>query len=230
MYDGHGGISTADFVETNLHFNIIQHPKFEEDPKTAISEAFMSTQEALKKHSERMLQSTTAGSTAVVALIKGKQLYMAWAGDSLASLYMADGTIHELVDPHKPGKPSEKERIEKLGGFVKEEAGGVLRVNSAVAVSRAFGNIRHKVIIPEADIRVLELTGQEAFLVLACDGLWDVMQPQEVRQFVAIFLNQNGRRLKGISEALVEEALRRGSTDNVSVVFVQFYGWNVPKT
>jgi serine/threonine protein phosphatase PrpC len=230
VYDGHGGTNVAEYVESHLHFNILQHALFNSEPEKAIAESFMNTQESLKKHADRLLQSNTAGSTAVVIIIKGKQMFIAWAGDSLASLFMSDGTIHELIDPHKPGKPSEKERIEKLGGYVREEAGGVLRVNSAVAVSRAFGNIRHKVIIPEADVRVRELTGQEAFLVLACDGLWDVMTPQEVRQFVGIYFTRNGRRLKGISEALVDEALRRGSTDNVSVVFVQFNGWNMPKT
>lgn len=106
---------------------------------------------------------------------------------------------------------------------------GVPRVNGAVAVSRAFGNIRHRVIIPEPDLLEIDLTGDEEFIIVACDGLWDVMTSKEVRTFVKKYMNKNGKRTKGISTALVDEALRRGSTDNVSVVFVEFKDWKAPK-
>ena len=100
-----------------------------------------------------------------------------------------------------------------------------MRVNGIVAVSRAFGNFRHKVIIPEADVKVFDLTGDEEYIVLACDGLWDVFTPAQVRKFVKKFMSKNGKHTKGMSEALVVEALRLGSTDNVSVVFIEFFGW-----
>ena len=106
---------------------------------------------------------------------------------------------------------------------------GIPRVNGAVAVSRAFGNIRHRVILPEPDITEMELTGDEEFLVVACDGLWDVMTSVEVRKFVKKFMSKHGKRTTGISEALVDEALRKGSTDNVSVVFVEFGWWKAVK-
>ena len=115
-----------------------------------------------------------------------------------------------------------------LGGFIGEE-GGIMRVNGSVAVSRAFGDVRHKVIIPEPDIVEHELYGDEEFIVLACDGLWDVMNPQQVRKFVNRYMSKNRNRTKGISEALVEESLRLGSTDNVSVVFIEFNSWKKPK-
>ena len=103
------------------------------------------------------------------------------------------------------------------------------RVNGAVAVSRAFGNLRHRVIIPEPDITEIELTGDEEFLVVACDGLWDVMTSEDVRAFVKKFMTKNGKRTAGMSEALVDEALRKNSTDNVSVVFIEFNWWKEPK-
>jgi serine/threonine protein phosphatase PrpC len=86
-----------------------------------------------------------------------------------------------------------------------------------------------EVIIPEPDIVEHELYGDEEFIVLACDGLWDVMNPQQVRKFVNRYMSKNRNRTKGISEALVEESLRLGSTDNVSVVFIEFNSWKKPK-
>jgi serine/threonine protein phosphatase PrpC len=115
-----------------------------------------------------------------------------------------------------------------MGGFVNEEQ-GVMRVNGAVAVSRAFGNIRHRVITPDADVVIHELSGDEEYVVVACDGLWDVMTTEQVRKFVRNYMKKHGKRTKGISEALVNEALKLGSTDNVSVVFVEFEWWKEPK-
>lgn len=104
-----------------------------------------------------------------------------------------------------------------------------MRVNGIVAVSRAFGNFRHKVIIPEADFKEFTLQGDEEYIVLACDGLWDVMDNDSLRKFINKYLAKNGRKTQGLSEALVNEALRLGSTDNVSVIFIEFNQWKEPK-
>lgn len=99
---------------------------------------------------------------------------------------------------------------------------GVARVNGIVAVSRAFGNLRLECIVPEPDIKEIDLDGSEDFIVLGCDGLWDVMDAAGTRMFAESFLKKNGGNTKGISEAFVDEALRLGSTDNVSVIFISF--------
>jgi len=208
--------------------NILNHPEFDTNTKKAMYESFLKTQEDLKAMTDRFYWNNSAGSTAGTVLIRGKTLYAAWAGDSMASMYIANDKHVELIDPHKPGSQTEKARIERLGGFVSDEM-GVARVNGAVAVSRAFGNIRHRVIIPEPDVKELHLKGHEEFIVLACDGLWDVMTPSEVGKFVRRYMGENGRRTQGVSMALVDEALRRGSTDNVSVIFVEFKDWKGPK-
>ncbi|KAI3653253.1 hypothetical protein MP228_001200 [Amoeboaphelidium protococcarum] len=227
VYDGHGGIHVAAFVETHLHYNLMKHPELDTDFKKALTESFLKTQDELKEASDRLYLPTTAGSTGVVIVFRKNKMFVAWVGDSLASLYREKETI-ELVNPHKPGSATEKARIEKLGGFISEE-GGILRVNGIVAVTRAFGNIRHKVITPDADILEVDMRGDEQYVVLACDGLWDVMTPDAVRKFVKKYMKKHGNRTKGISEALVDESLKLGSTDNVSVVFIEFYQWKEPK-
>lgn len=228
VYDGHGGTHVAQYVEDVLHYNVMKHDSFEENTRRTLAAVYLRTQEDFKEYTERLCLPNTAGATSVTILFKGKKMYVAWAGDSLACMFKKDGSNVELVDPHKPTKESEKIRIEKLGGFINDE-NGVMRVNGVVAVSRAFGNLRHRVIIPEADVREFTLTGDEEYIVLACDGLWDVMTPSQVRRFVRKTLKKNKNSTKGMAEALVDESLRLGSTDNVSVIFIQFDWWQNPK-
>ena len=85
-------------------YNIIKHPDFETDTKKAIAESFMRTQDDLKEMTERLCWSNTAGSTAVTVMMKGKKMFVSWAGDSLATLYKAGDQHVELIDGHKPGK------------------------------------------------------------------------------------------------------------------------------
>jgi serine/threonine protein phosphatase PrpC len=58
--------------------------------------------------------------------------------------------------------------------------------------------------------------------ILACDGLWDIMQPQQAVDFVAGHLGQTA--LTDVARALVEEALKKGSTDNITAMVVVFQG------
>lgn len=89
----------SDYLEIHLAFNLVKHPQFDSNIKVAIKETFLKTQDHLTS-----IPDGGAGSTAVVIIIKGKKLYVAWAGDSLATLFFKQGEYDELVDPHKPGK------------------------------------------------------------------------------------------------------------------------------
>ena len=58
---------------------------------------------------------------------------------------------------------------------------GAWRVNGNIAVARAIGDAAHKPFISsDADVTSLRMTGEEEYLVLACDGLWDVLSPAQV--------------------------------------------------
>jgi protein phosphatase 2C family protein 2/3 len=94
-------------------------------------------------------------------------------GDSRAVLVRAGGQILPLSKDHKPMRKDEKQRIESAGGSV---VGG--RVMGRLAVSRAFGQKRMKttrVVSVEPEVISTQLFGTDQFLILACDGLWDVM-------------------------------------------------------
>lgn len=65
----------------------------------------------------------------------------------------------------------------------------------------------------------LFLTGDEDFLILACDGLWDVVKPEEAVQCVVQYLANGGER-SSVAKLLVDSAKNGGSNDNISVVVV----------
>lgn len=92
-----------------------------------------------------------------------------------------------LSEDHKPLSETERSRIEAAGGTV-NDVGGVARVNSNLNLSRAIGDLKYKenkdlpmdrqIITAHPDVRVFELTKEDRFFLLACDGIWDVMSNQ----------------------------------------------------
>lgn len=186
------------------------------------------------------------GSTACCALLLGKRLYVANIGDSRAVLCRG-GAARDLSVDHKPSHPDEMRRIQAAGGFVTNFPQDAPRVNGVLALSRAFGDVEHKVaaapprklngrfllarpykgkpngpvISAVPDITLERLRPEDEFVVIACDGLWDVMESADVVAWVKRLV-ENGRRVDDIARDLVAHAMRCGSTDNVTVVIVLF--------
>ncbi|EIE18289.1 protein phosphatase 2C [Coccomyxa subellipsoidea C-169] len=155
-----------------------------------------------------------AGCTAVVAVLKGQELWVANAGDSRAVLCRG-GQALALSEDHKPQSEGERNRITAAGGFV-SDVGGVSRVNGNLNLSRAIGDLKYKgndqlapaeqIITAQPDIVKIELRHEDRFFVLACDGVWDVMSNQEVVQFVSVCLDR-GMALPDIASQLLDACL-----------------------
>ncbi|GFH18452.1 probable protein phosphatase 2C 60, partial [Haematococcus lacustris] len=119
-----------------------------------------------------------AGSTAVVAVVHERTLYVASAGDSRCVLSRG-GQARQLTEDHKPAQPKEATRIYTAGSFVAPSRhGGVLRVGGSLAMSRAIGEAQAVTATP--DVQAVNLGGAHDFMVLACDGVWDVMTSDQV--------------------------------------------------
>lgn len=114
------------------------------------------------------------GSTAVVAVVGPRHLVVANCGDSRAVLCSGGAAIPLSAD-HKPDRPDELERIHAAGGRVIFWDGA--RVFGMLAMSRAIGDSYLKpFVIPDPEVRVVERKdGEDEFLILASDGLWDVV-------------------------------------------------------
>ncbi|KFM22880.1 putative protein phosphatase 2C 11 [Auxenochlorella protothecoides] len=151
-----------------------------------------------------------AGCTAVVALLKGRRLFVANAGDSRAVLARR-GVAVPLSHDHKPSAAGERARIMAAGGFV-SEVGGITRVNGNLNLSRAIGDLRYKanpaleakdqIITAQPDLCVEALVPGDRFMVLACDGIWDVMSNQQVVDFVGARLDEGLTPTQAASELL----------------------------
>ncbi|WIA09237.1 hypothetical protein OEZ85_008645 [Tetradesmus obliquus] len=213
VFDGHGGPNAADYVRSNLFINLLEHTKFNTDITSALVESFEGTDKQYLEHNDNA--SRDDGCTAVTAVVVGERLLVANVGDSRAVLSRGGKAVPMSID-HKPNSREERTRIEDAGGVV--VWAGTWRVGGVLAVSRAFGDRPLKrYVIPTPDIKDEQLTSADDCLILASDGLWDVVSNQDA---VAI--------VKDIAEAdkaarrLVDEAYQRGSNDNISCVVLKF--------
>ena len=141
---------------------------------------------------------------------------------------LLDQVVEMSVD-HKPYNDAEERRIVAAGGTVT-----MRRVNGDLAVSRALGDFVYKhapgrpaeqqQVSPEPEIRVQERSESDAFLVLACDGVWDVMSNADVGDFLLARTSDGIEALDELAESLIQECLARGSRDNMSAIIVAFRG------
>lgn len=179
IFDGHGGSAAAEFVTENLPQQLVKSKTFQEggDFKDALTEAFVQTD---KKFLETKEGSGCCGIAAVLFEKdpKNRRVLVANVGDSRA-IISRKGNAIPLSSDHKATVETEKERIKKNGGFV--NAG---RLYGILAVSRAFGDKDFKgnqgILIAEPEIIEHHLNEDDTFLLIGCDGLWDVISNQEV--------------------------------------------------
>ena len=170
-----------------------------------------------------------SGSTCVVVLLTPSHVIGCNAGDSRAVLRRAGGTLPLSFD-HKPSEVSEKDRITEAGGFVKAR-----RVDGDLAVSRALGDFVYKTnetlptnkqkVIPNPDFVVYPRCDEEdEFVILACDGIWDVATSKQCADFVQQLLLEGESDLGVICEEALDTCLERNSKDNMTILVVGLPG------
>jgi len=179
------------------------------DPLEAMRLAYKMTDEVLKARDE------PSGCTAVSAIIQTKNnkttLYAANVGDSRIVLNHG-GIAKRLTYDHKASDTSEQFRIEAFGGTMKKnKVGGVL------AVTRAFGDIElgYCVRADDPHLTQVELSPKDTHVILACDGLWDVVTDQEAVN--AIDKSANSQQ---ICQKLLNLALEKNTTDNLTIMVI----------
>ncbi|XP_024017656.1 probable protein phosphatase 2C 27 [Morus notabilis] len=219
VFDGHGGTDAALFIKENILRFIVNDVDYPFCVEKAIKSAFFNADHAFAD--EGSLDSSS-GTTALTALIFGRTMLIANAGDCRAVLSKRGRAI-ELSKDHKPNCISERLRIEKLGGVVYD---GYL--NGQLSVARALGDWHMKgpkgsscPLSAEPELQEAILSEEDEFLILACDGLWDVMSSQCAVTMIRkeLMLHNDPERC---SRELVREALKRNSRDNLTVVIVCF--------
>jgi len=241
VYDGHAGSKVAKYCSKNLLEEVTSNKEFkgcdkpganfqptEDNVKMGLRTGFLSIDKKMRDILAR--DNDKSGSTAVGTIISPKHIFFANCGDSRAMLCRA-GKVFFSTEDHKPSKQNEKTRIEKAGGTVM-----IQRVNGSLAVSRALGDFEYKnnsgmgsteqLVSPEPDIKVVARQPDDEFVVLACDGIWDVMNNEDVCDFIRSRL-QVTDNLKEVCNMVVDTCLCKGSRDNMSIIIVTFE--NAPK-
>lgn len=149
-------------------------------------------------------------------------LLIANAGDCRAVL-CRKGIAVEMSQDHRPTYPPELKRIQELGGYVED---GYL--NGHIAVTRALGDWDMKLpfgssspLIAEPEVRQITLTEDDEFLIIGCDGIWDVMSSQHAISLVRRGLRRHDDPQQCARE-LVNEALRLNTSDNLTVIVICF--------
>lgn len=196
VYDGHAGSRVANYCSGHLLEHILSGGTdfgsgagAVEGVKDGIRSGFLNIDEYMRSFSDLRQGLDRSGSTAVCVLLSPTHLYFINCGDSRAVL-SRDTKVGFSTQDHKPCNPREKERIQNAGGSVM-----IQRVNGSLAVSRALGDYDYKcvdgkgpteqLVSPEPEVCVLERAPEgDEFVVLACDGIWDVMSNEELCEFV----------------------------------------------
>ncbi|KAL3880960.1 hypothetical protein ACJMK2_033162 [Sinanodonta woodiana] len=230
VFDGHGGAKVAQYVGHNLHKKIVMQPSYAQgNVAEAIRLGFLNVDEDMIR--DDAMKDELAGTTAVVVLIRGNKLYCGNVGDSRAVLSVR-GIAEHLSYDHKPGNEAETRRIISAGGWVEFN-----RVNGNLALSRALGDFVFKkndkkraeeqIVTGNPDVVEKNINKDFEFIVLACDGIWDVLTSQEVVDFVRTRIAQ---RME--PEVICEELMTRClapdcqmgglGCDNMTVVIVCF--------
>ncbi|KAF9887475.1 Protein phosphatase 2C 2 [Aspergillus nanangensis] len=187
VYDGHGGDKVALFAGENLHRIVAKQDAFEKgDIEQALKDGFLATDRAILE--DPKYEEEVSGCTAACGIISKHKIWVANAGDS-RSVLGVKGRAKPLSFDHKPQNEGEKARISAAGGFV--DFG---RVNGNLALSRAIGDFEFKkspelspeqqIVTAYPDVTVHELSDDDEFLVIACDGIWDCQSSQAVVEFV----------------------------------------------
>lgn len=219
VFDGHGGTDAALFVRNNILKLIVEDSQFPTCVGKAITSAFMKADYTFADSSSLDISS---GTTALTALVFGRNMVIANAGDCRAVLGRRGRAI-EMSKDQKPNCISERLRIEKLGGVVYD---GYL--NGQLSVSRALGDWHMKgpkgsacPLSAEPELQEILLTEDDEFLIMGCDGLWDVMSNQGAVTMARkeLMIHNDPQRC---SRELVREALKRNSCDNLTVIVVCF--------
>ncbi|EKX48370.1 hypothetical protein GUITHDRAFT_105978 [Guillardia theta CCMP2712] len=219
----HGGIFTPEYLAKHLHKNI-----------------------QLRRNALELIKlpghmKAKDGSTALVTLVTGSitptenlkqksgdlKVYCANTGDCRG------GRAIRLSEDHKPNRGDEERRVRAAGGYV-VNIGGVWRVTTAagagagehqyLAVSRTFGDTDlkqpNKIVVSEPEIKVLDITSEDCFIVMACDGIWDMLDDQEAVDIAG----EHFGRPQDAAASVVRTAYQKGSGDNLTCTVIEF-GW-----
>ena len=249
IYDGHGGKGCSYYLKDNLHKNINEFSVMGVKLGIEKTEKDFKQEEGLNENGEIK---DSSGSCGIIAMIKNNKLIIANVGDSRLVIYK-NKKISFITEDHKPDSETEKKRIELAGGKIYQtpsifplyQNGKKIDIPWRVlpgrlSVSRTFGDIEAKegkfggmknVVVALPDITEIELNNEYNFIVMGCDGVFDVLSNEEILECINIVLkekkmtefinDEDYHELCGdFASMIIKSALAKESFDNVSCIVI----------
>lgn len=224
VFDGHAGIQASKWCGKHLHTIIEQNILADEtrDVRDVLNDSFLAIDEEINT---KLVGNS--GCTAAVCVLRWelpdsvfddsmdlaqhqRKLYTANVGDSRIVLFRNGNSIRLTYD-HKASDTLEMQRVEQAGGLIMKS-----RVNGMLAVTRSLGDkFFDSLVVGSPFTTSVEITSEDKFLILACDGLWDVIDDQDACELIKDITEPNEA-----AKVLVRYALENGTTDNVTVMVV----------
>lgn len=245
LYDGHAGSEISTYLGEALHGSFME--SFENsdhgaDQSTdAILEAslirsFLKTDKQAKQLRKEGIIKDNSGSCALVSVLYKAFLGVAHAGDSRAVFY-SGGKIVFVSSDHTPSRFDERARLrqelDKTGGAVTSfGSDGPYRIIcntddprvGCPSMSRGLGEIPafENIVIPDPEVSIIPLDkgDTDSFLIMACDGVWDVLSNDDAVVCVKDFLEKHPGNMQGAAQCLKDLALKKRSKDNITVLII----------
>ena len=212
IFDGHGGNDVVKYIKDRLpeiiKSNISKLNNNYDSIETILTSSFDKIDNELKFY-----DSEHTGSTATILLFQDNIIYCANVGDSGAYI-IYDNYLKKISIDHKCSDPKEEARILNSGGKITKN-----RVMGQLVLSRCLGDLYCKKYgvsnIP--DISMNKLDSNVKYIVVASDGVWDVINENELMN-----LSKNDKNADGLCKDLVKLAIDKETKDNVSCIVVSF--------
>jgi serine/threonine protein phosphatase PrpC len=241
VLDGHAGDGTSTYA--SLRFTEVIEETSQWKQYAALSQEERTKDDAIRVLQQAMVQAyvdmdeelnssdflDSSGSTAVSCIITPTHILCANVGDSRCVIGTKNGLAINMSEDHKPSSPVEKKRIIAANGFVYMD-----RVNGELAMSRALGDFQYKqsnelntaeqmvTCYPEIAVHIRDKE-MDKFVVLACDGVWDVMSNAEAISYLVTIVpaTASENTAESMAYSLIDLALNLNSTDNLSAIVVR---------
>ncbi|GAV61274.1 PP2C domain-containing protein [Cephalotus follicularis] len=232
VYDGHGGDQVSNHCANGLHEILAEEwgreviaDGWNEKWELALRRAFEREDDILK---DKNLAPYSVGSTAVVVILSPCQIIAANCGDSRAVLCRGKQAFPLTFD-QKLERKDELARIITGGGKIVNW--GCMRVEGILCMTRAIGDHDWKEwVISEPEVTFTTRSEEDECLILASDGLWDVMSNDDIVKYAHNELRRHRRLAKTghisahpawhVSRQLLRKAFEAGSSDNIAVIVV----------
>ncbi|KAL0558290.1 hypothetical protein IC582_002846 [Cucumis melo] len=217
-------------TKTNLHFNLWER---------SYIEACAVVDQELERH--RKIDTFHSGTTALSIVRQGDTIVIANLGDSRAVLATTSNDGNSMLSPiqltidFKPNLPQEAERITQCNGrvFCLQDEPGTQRLwlpngkTPGLSISRSFGDfcVKHFGLISMPDVTQRSVTNKDLFVILATDGIWDVVSNQEAVQIVhsTVDRKKSAQRLVDYATCAWKQKRPGIAADDMSVIVLYLH-------